>query len=106
MVGRILLLAAITRRPAMQPHVFGGFVDQHVSGCCRPVPSWYWPTRRDVLLTSQRHCVQGGAGGMLIESGRFERCPHCSMDFRDAVSLVEHVERQHALSNASTCVVS
>ena len=43
---------------------------------------------------------------MLIETGRFERCPHCGLEFRDAVSLVEHVERQHSSSNATTCVVS
>ena len=50
---------------------------------------------------------QGGAGGgMLIETGRFERCPQCGLEFSDAVSLVEHVERQHASSNTSTCVVS
>jgi len=50
--------------------------------------------------------LQGGGGGMLIETGRFERCPQCGLEFSGAVSLVEHVERQHASSNTSTCVVS
>lgn len=40
-----------------------------------------------------------------LPADAIERCPHCQITFHDAVSLVEHVERQHS-SNATACVVS